>query len=212
MQLDREGIDDSSPTGVVDLKEHFLSNGLSNDAYNKLSKGIDNGGMNVDILCNCDENELQMIAKDCKLTYLQQKAFVEAVTLLKIVNASTSNNNESKKNNGCNMYSNNNNNNENNDKHQGEFKFIFGSPRDQNILNEMKEARDKLRQFSNYNSKMKEENVFELSLFIEKLKTYGDKLKEPIDNIVNNLTKHVKFLFILVGSGALSCLIVNKTV
>ena len=168
MQLDREGIDDSSQsTGVVDLKEHFLSNGLSNVAYKKLAKDIDNGDMNVDILCECDENELKMLAKDYKLTFLQQKAFVKAAKLLK------------------------NNKNSNNNKQQAQF--IFVSPKDQNILNEMKEAGDKLKQFTNFNSKMKQENVSKISLLISQLKMYGDKFKESIDNIVNNIIKNVKF-------------------
>ena len=179
MQLDREDIDASPSTRVVNLREHFLSNGLSNVAFNKLSKDIDNGDMNVDILCKCDENELKMLAKDYKLTFLQQKAFVEAVKLLKNANPSVSDNNK------CN----------NNNKPQAQF--IFVSSKDQNILNEMKEAGDKLRQFLSYNKKMKEENASKISLLISQLKIYGDKLKKSIDNIVNNLTKNVKFLFSL---------------
>ena len=197
MQLDREGIDDSS-TGVAILKEHFLSNGLSNVAYNKLSKDIDSGDMNVDILCKCDSNELKMLAKDYKLTFLQQKAFVEAVKLLKNANASNSNNNNINSNNNNGDNSKDNNNNHNNDQPQ--------APKDQKILNEMKEARDKLRQFSSYNKKMKEENVSKISLLIDKLKIYGDKLKESIDNTVNNLIKNVKFLFFLLQ---VNCVLIN---
>ena len=183
MQLDREGIDEPPSTGVVDLKEHFLSNGLSNVAYNKLSQDVDNGDMTVDILCKCNENELKILSKDYKLSFLQQKAFVEAAKLLK--NNNSNNNTDNNKNSG-----------DNDDKHQAQF--IFVSPKDQNILNEMKEAEDKLRQFSNRNSKTKEENVLKISQLIDKLKTYGDKLKESIDNTINNLIKNVKFLFFAV--------------
>ena len=196
MQLDREGIDDSPSTGIVNLKEHFLSNGLSNVAYNKLSKDVDSGDMNVDILCKCDENELKMLAKDYKLTFLQQKAFVEAVKLLKNANASISNNTKSNNNKNGDIR-NDNHKNQNSDKQEAQFKFIFVSPKDQQILNEMEEAGDKLRQFSSYNKKIKEENVSKISLLIDRLKMYGDKLKQSIDVIVNNITKNVKFLFFL---------------
>ena len=189
MQLDREGIDDSPSTGVVDLKEHFLSNGLSNVAYNKLSKDIKNGDMNVDILCKCDENELKMISKDYKLSYLQQKAFVEAVKLLPNANASIRN--KIKRNNNNNNSNSSNDNNNNNNKAQAHFVFV--SPKDQNTLNEMKEVGDKLRQFSNHNKKIKEENVTKISLLCNQLKMYGEKLKQSIDNTVNSLIKNVKF-------------------
>ena len=176
MQLDREGIDDSRSTGVVDLKEHFLSNGLSNIAYTKLSKDIDNGDMNVDILRKCDENELKMIAKDFGLSYLQQKAFVEAVKLLPdaIANASISIRNH------------------NNDKRE----FIFVSPKDQNILNEMKQASDKLIKFHSGSKQTKKENGKKMSSLLSQLKLYGDRLKLAIDNIVTNIAKNVKlYLF-----------------
>ena len=66
----------------VNLEQHFRNNGLSVNAYNKISNDINNGDLNVTMLISCNEKQLNKIADGYKLTWLQKETFVNACKLL----------------------------------------------------------------------------------------------------------------------------------
>lgn len=90
MAFDAEGaetaaVPHSKPnqSAEFDLGSYFLKNGLSQDGYEKIKKSIDNGEMTVQNLKECNDKELNEMAKnDLKLNVLQTKAFIRIVKQL----------------------------------------------------------------------------------------------------------------------------------
>ena len=171
MQLDHEGIDDSQQKTInnrfkFDLEKNLKENGLSVQGYEKIRKDIENGDMNADILTEFDEDELSSLAAQYDLTMLQKKAFVKAVKSLPNCKANE------------------------NDNHVKE-KRIYITPKEQSLLNHIKEFSNNL---SNYKNKCQEidiKNKSTISNTCDKLLKYGNKIKQSVDIIINNLVKKV---------------------
>ena len=79
-QLDREGVEETNKT-QFDLLEHFTKNGLSENALNKIKQDILSGDMKVDLLCECDYDEVVEMCKDYNFNVLQRKSFIKCVKL-----------------------------------------------------------------------------------------------------------------------------------
>ena len=85
MQLDdsgREVIDDLNQTTKFDLQKHFKANWLSKTAYSKLASDVESDDINSSMLVNCSEQALNDIADGYKLSWIQKKAFINAVNYL----------------------------------------------------------------------------------------------------------------------------------
>ena len=131
MQFLREGIDDTqegredSPDSeaAVNLSKHFLDNGLSQSAHTKMAPEIENGDMNASILIDCNDNELNIMANQYHFTFLQRKAFIKAVNLLKLNSKNATTNNK----------------NSNVSGSEARFIPVYVSPEEQSMLNEINE-------------------------------------------------------------------------
>ena len=188
MQFDREGVDDSKQgtTNSIDseigfdLGKHFLKNGLSRSAYHKIAPEIQNGDMNVNILVDCSENDLNTMANQYNFTFLQTKAFIKAVNLLKAnknVRVSDNNNNNS------------NNNNNNNEPQLSQFVYV--SPEDQSVLNEIDRLGRILKEYEGQCMKTKETNTQQILYAILKLENSKKLLIECFNEEINKLVKIV---------------------
>ena len=169
MQLDQsgcEGIDDLTATtqkqdqdSEVDLEQHFKKNGLSNQAFSKMSKDAQNGDINVNMLINCNENELNMIADSYKFTLIQKTTFINAVKLL---------------------------NGYNNDTKQ-QFIHVYVSPQEQSILDQINELSTVLKQYTNECMKTRNENKNKLETEILKLQEFNKLIQISFNNAINEL-------------------------
>ena len=178
MQFEDEGVEtvDVNET-KFNLEEHLVKHGLSSRAISKMKGDIDSGDMNVNILKECNENELVSMCNDYNLTFLQKKAFIKAVKNLgdnNIHNNSSNNNN-------------NNNNNSNNNSTQ----FVFVSPKDQQFLNQIKDFLALIKTFQTKQLGIKNGNKTEIDENIQILKRNANKMKNVIDNIVNTIENNV---------------------
>ena len=190
MQFDQEGRDDThkpkaesiDTQATIELSNHFLENGLSRSAYNKIAPEIENGDMNVSILIECSDNDLNIMANQYNFTFLQKKAFIKAVNLLKL-------NNQSK----------NNSSNKSNDDSKdlgAPLVPIHLSPREQSILKKIDQLEDKLRQYGKECGKIKITNLNKINLAILKLENYKTLLIQCVDDEINKLVKKVCMLYV----------------
>ena len=164
VQLDRKGADD--------LIDHFRKNGLSEKAINKIKQDILNGDMQVDLLRECNYDEIAEMCKDYSFNVLQKKAFIKAVKLLQNSKANERNSN---------------NNNTNNKIVQR----IYIAPQEQSLFNDIKLLSNNL---SNYKNKCQEvdlKNKSTISITCDKLIKYGNKIKLSVDTTINKLIEKV---------------------
>ena len=188
MQLDREGIDDTKqgrqPTNAnqttINLSKHFLENGLSQSAYNKIAPEIENGDMNVSILIDCNDNELDMMANQYNFTFLQKKAFIKAVNSLKL--------HSKKKDNGNSMTGGVNSN-------EPEVVAVYLSLEEQSMLNEVNKLVEILGKYRAQCVSTKEHNLNEIKSSILKLENCKKLLIQSVDEVINKLVKTVCFLY-----------------
>ena len=177
MQLDqeqREGIDESSLTQQkckekFDLGKYFKQHGVSAQAYAKMADDVASGDMNQNVLMDCEENELNDIADGYNFTWLQKKTFVKAVKLLKKSSANTTK-----------------------AQSQEQEKFIYVSPNEQAILDEINALEKSLKNYANKCVKIKEENKNKLESEILKLQHYSKFIQTLFDNAINSLIEQRK--------------------
>ena len=133
-----------------------------------MKNDIDNGDMTVDILVKFHENELSNIANEYKLSTLQKKAFIEAVKLLpnSKANVNSTSNNKNKE-------------------------FVFVTPEEQSILNEMTQLKKDLNHFSKQCANVKRENKNVILSNTTKVKNCAQLIKQCVDDTVNSLVKQV---------------------
>lgn len=191
MQFDQEGVDDSSLVTIIDLEAHFLQNGMSSVGYSKIKNDIDGGDMSVDILVKFDENELINMANEYQLSTLQRKAFVEAIKILP--------------NSKANIKINNINNNSNHNNQDRDKQFIFVSPQEQSILNQINRLQEHLTNYSKQCTTVKNTNKKALLSIINKLENCGKLIKESIDTAINTLTQQVYTLFLQLRYNSFFC-------
>ena len=141
----------------VDLPEHFKQNGLSDQAYSKIARDVASGDINAKMLMNCGENELNDIADGYRFTWIQKKTFMNVVKLL-------------------NGY-------KNNDQQQ----FIYVSPHEQSILNEIDQLSKVLTKYTSKCIKIKNDNKNKLEIEILKLQEYNKLIQISFEKAINEL-------------------------
>ena len=183
MQFDREGTNDTKTAEKVEstdrqetinLTKHFLENGLSQSAYNKIAPEIENGDMNVNILIDCNDNDLNTVANQYNFTFLQKKAFIKAANLLKLNNNKNSDTDTGTKN-----------------KREDKFIHIYVSPQEQSILNDISGLTQLLIKYNQECVDVKKNNTNQIKLSILKLQNYKQLLIQCIDQEINKLVKKV---------------------
>ena len=193
MQL--EGIDDGTNEIEIDLERHFKEFGLSAKAYKKIAPDIESGDMNVKILTKCNEEELVRMANDYQLSFLQKKAFIEAIKQLP--NAQASNNPSPNynykidKNKPHNDKNNNNNNNSNHNNNNNNIVPVFISPNDQKKFDEINKLNQILQRIKAQNRKIKKDNTSTIKRKIEAMRTCGKLWKDSIDYEIDTSVKQV---------------------
>ena len=188
MQFDAEGSDNTTRRKAYHnenevgrkLSDHFLENGLSQSAYDKIAPDIENGDMNVNILMDCNDNELNAMASEYNFTFLQQKAFINAVNLIKLSNDKNTNNTT--------------NQNKSNEHH---FVDVDVSQEEQSVLNEINGLGSILTKHTRKCAEIKESNSNKIKLAILKLENYRTVLMECIDQEINKLVQQVCVLCLL---------------
>ena len=56
------------------MSKHFLESGLSRSTYDKIAGEIKNGDMNVNILIDCNENDLNTMTNQYNCTFFTKKS------------------------------------------------------------------------------------------------------------------------------------------
>ena len=184
MQFDHEGKTDACTISKkleqhpsdneerINLSKHFLDHGLSQSAYEKIAPEIENGDMNATILIDCDDNDLILMANEYNFTFLQKKAFINAVNLLK---------------------PNINNRKHDPDKNSNEPHFVpvYVSAEEQSILNDITKLGQMLIQHSKRSCETKANNLNQMTAAVEALKNYKKLLIQLLSEEINKLIKKV---------------------
>ena len=144
-----------------DLEDHLQKHGVTRLALLKM-KDDDSGNMNANILTKCSRNELSSMCDDYGLSFLQKKAFTEAVKLL------------------CNSDDNHND--------DSPTRFIFVSPQER--LNDVKTFSNSLQTFKTKQFVIKKNNKSSMHKNIQILKKNANKIKNTIDDIVGSIEKN----------------------
>ena len=178
MQLDREGVDESQATsGMINLADHFKQNGLSANAYAKISEDVESGDMNVDILTEFDENELISMTNDYKFTRLQSKAFIKAVKLLPNSKASRRKIKEKDE-----------------EDSKSHFVHVYVTPEEQSVFEKLNRLQTMMDDYGNKYKQIALKNKDLIELNILKIEKYGKQIKQGVDNTVNHIVKMVNYV------------------
>ena len=70
--------DEEKSGRLSDLEAHFVRNGLSNKAVDKIREDISSGDMNANILSKFKENELLQLANTYQMSILQRTCKLKA--------------------------------------------------------------------------------------------------------------------------------------
>ena len=147
----------------IPLSDYFLEHGLSRIAYDKISAEIRSGDINVNILIECDENDLNVMAKKYNFTFLQKKAFIKVVHSLKLEMGR------------C----------------EPQFIHTYVSQQEQLILNQIKELSKILTKYAVKHDQIKKTNCNMIKLSILKLENYKKLLIQCINDEINKLVQKV---------------------
>ena len=195
-KTDLERVDDDKTKDddetQVDLREFLKQHGVSDKAMAKLNEDLDSGDLTVDVVTEMREKELQQVGKECGLSTLQTRGFINAIKLLPNAKSSSNTMNSSSANNSG--TTNTSSINDYDISWEDENKRVVEDADTATQLDAEKRFKEEVKNFYQLLDNEKKENSSwiikndkKVSINESKLDTIGQTLKEKIDSIILKL-------------------------